>query len=269
MLCVCFFFYVRSVFVSVFDMCVQLLFVLYVSFAYMLMYFVICFLFFVFFFFSRRRRHTSCALVTGVQTCALPISEWVKRSVAAAMIAARFGEDASPPAWWVAPLAALSRPCLSGVTARAMVAAGSWILPVAARASDARPRHVPDAPHRYSAAWRAVSRLAWTCERCRSMACPAPSMSRSSMARTSRSCSLKLWWSAGGRSILSRRRPHTTARRTAFSVSNSASSTVLWAASATARCRRLSQFSYWRQVCAWREASMHCVSRSEEHTSEL
>src|SRR3546814_1741031 len=30
----------------------------------------ICFLFF----FSSRRRHTRCALVTGVQTCALPIS---------------------------------------------------------------------------------------------------------------------------------------------------------------------------------------------------
>src|SRR3546814_5310897 len=30
--------------------------------------------FFVFFF-SSRRRHTSCALVTGVQTCALPISK--------------------------------------------------------------------------------------------------------------------------------------------------------------------------------------------------
>src|SRR3546814_5222153 len=28
---------------------------------------------FVIFFFSSRRRHTSCALVTGVQTCALPI----------------------------------------------------------------------------------------------------------------------------------------------------------------------------------------------------
>src|SRR3546814_5369747 len=28
-----------------------------------------------FFFFSSRRRHTRCALVTGVQTCALPISE--------------------------------------------------------------------------------------------------------------------------------------------------------------------------------------------------
>src|SRR3546814_1238971 len=31
---------------------------------------VLCF----WFFFSSRRRHTRCALVTGVQTCALPIS---------------------------------------------------------------------------------------------------------------------------------------------------------------------------------------------------
>src|SRR3546814_9353480 len=30
--------------------------------------------FFYVFFFSSRRRHTRCALVTGVQTCALPIS---------------------------------------------------------------------------------------------------------------------------------------------------------------------------------------------------
>src|SRR3546814_15857498 len=30
-----------------------------------------------FFFFSSRRRHTRCALVTGVQTCALPISSGV------------------------------------------------------------------------------------------------------------------------------------------------------------------------------------------------
>src|SRR3546814_7409806 len=29
---------------------------------------------FLVFFFSSRRRHTRCALVTGVQTCALPIS---------------------------------------------------------------------------------------------------------------------------------------------------------------------------------------------------
>src|SRR3546814_9398223 len=39
---------------------------MYVFFQYLLL--------FVFFFFSSRRRHTRCALVTGVQTCALPIS---------------------------------------------------------------------------------------------------------------------------------------------------------------------------------------------------
>src|SRR3546814_172096 len=33
-----------------------------------------CLILDVFFFFSSRRRHTRCALVTGVQTCALPIS---------------------------------------------------------------------------------------------------------------------------------------------------------------------------------------------------
>src|SRR3546814_10441693 len=57
-----------------------------------------------FFFFSSRRRHTRCALVTGVQTCALPILESVhalanfrpsqlasscSRSLAAAMISAQ------------------------------------------------------------------------------------------------------------------------------------------------------------------------------------
>src|SRR3546814_6057650 len=31
----------------------------------------------VVFFFSSRRRHTRCALVTGVQTCALPISSFL------------------------------------------------------------------------------------------------------------------------------------------------------------------------------------------------
>src|SRR3546814_9854755 len=37
------------------------------------MCFFFCFIFYSFFF-SSRRRHTRCALVTGVQTCALPIS---------------------------------------------------------------------------------------------------------------------------------------------------------------------------------------------------
>src|SRR3546814_1302245 len=36
-----------------------------------------CLLFFMFFF-SSRRRHTRCALVTGVQTCALPIWSGVR-----------------------------------------------------------------------------------------------------------------------------------------------------------------------------------------------
>src|SRR3546814_9527503 len=35
--------------------------------------FILCFNLFFVFFFSSRRRHTRCALVTGVQTCALPI----------------------------------------------------------------------------------------------------------------------------------------------------------------------------------------------------
>src|SRR3546814_10378643 len=38
------------------------------------MFFFICFVFF----FSSRRRHTRCALVTGVQTCALPI--WIRKT---------------------------------------------------------------------------------------------------------------------------------------------------------------------------------------------
>src|SRR3546814_20633807 len=47
------------------------------------------------FFFSSRRRHTRCALVTGVQTCALPIwrlvAEWVPAR-------APLGRDDSPSA---------------------------------------------------------------------------------------------------------------------------------------------------------------------------
>src|SRR3546814_443603 len=40
------------------------------------MFYMTCF----FFFFSSRRRHTRCALVTGVQTCALPIYHRENRS---------------------------------------------------------------------------------------------------------------------------------------------------------------------------------------------
>src|SRR3546814_4994826 len=47
------------------------LFVYFVSY---LLYSFTLMLFVFYFFFSSRRRHTICALVTGVQTCALPIS---------------------------------------------------------------------------------------------------------------------------------------------------------------------------------------------------
>src|SRR3546814_4839171 len=44
-----------------------------------------CFIYSLFvFFFSSRRRHTRCALVTGVQTCALPICVASARSTAPA-----------------------------------------------------------------------------------------------------------------------------------------------------------------------------------------
>src|SRR3546814_12950328 len=62
-------------------------------------YDVVC----VLFFFSSRRRHTRCALVTGVQTCALPISGVLPAKVAvigggvvgfnAAQMAAGLGAD--------------------------------------------------------------------------------------------------------------------------------------------------------------------------------
>src|SRR3546814_2670644 len=41
------------------------------------------------FFFSSIRRHTSCALVTGVQTCALPISRYRRHQVEAVDAAAQ------------------------------------------------------------------------------------------------------------------------------------------------------------------------------------
>src|SRR3546814_8762914 len=43
--------------------------------------------FFFFFFFSSRRRHTRCALVTGVQTCALPISAVIGAAIVLTLVA--------------------------------------------------------------------------------------------------------------------------------------------------------------------------------------
>src|SRR3546814_1683259 len=43
------------------------------------------------FFFSSRRRHTRCALVTGVQTCALPISYLFMQWLPTILLAAQIG----------------------------------------------------------------------------------------------------------------------------------------------------------------------------------
>src|SRR3546814_5813553 len=61
-------------FFSVFFSFCALLFVIF-FFLYIILIFLYFFCFFFFFFFSSRRRHTRCALVTGVQTCALPICQ--------------------------------------------------------------------------------------------------------------------------------------------------------------------------------------------------
>src|SRR3546814_3677140 len=54
---------------------------------------------FLLFFFSSRRRHTRCALVTGVQTCALPIS--LLKTIAMGVVPPDFsnGAVAMLPIW--------------------------------------------------------------------------------------------------------------------------------------------------------------------------
>src|SRR3546814_7194584 len=60
----------------------------------------------IIFFFSSRRRHTRCALVTGVQTCALPIWQnqcgvpgegWTQGGRTDSLRAPRQGNRAMPP----------------------------------------------------------------------------------------------------------------------------------------------------------------------------
>src|SRR3546814_16917161 len=53
-----------------------------------------CSFFLVCFFFSSRRRHTRCALVTGVQTCALPICQGVAAGAAEDGVVAEAAVDA-------------------------------------------------------------------------------------------------------------------------------------------------------------------------------
>src|SRR3546814_2617482 len=59
------------------------------------LFFGFCFVVF-FFFFSSRRRHTRCALVTGVHTCALPISTSLQPASLAALLSAELPVGPSP-----------------------------------------------------------------------------------------------------------------------------------------------------------------------------
>src|SRR3546814_968941 len=59
--------------------------------------FILCWLFL----FSSRRRHTRCALVTGVQTCALPISTALVRAVRS--------NPKDPPALYIDPIEEIIR----------------------------------------------------------------------------------------------------------------------------------------------------------------
>src|SRR3546814_14254660 len=71
------------------------------------------------FFFSSRRRHTRCALVTGVQTCALPILP-----AGTAVVVTTSGSTGIPKA------VALSRNALtsSALATTARIGEGAWLL---------------------------------------------------------------------------------------------------------------------------------------------
>src|SRR3546814_16851734 len=64
----------------------------------------------VLFFFSSRRRHTRCALVTGVQTCALPISRFGGRAVTLAALFVRVRLHVV-----IGVLVAVALACLGGI----------------------------------------------------------------------------------------------------------------------------------------------------------
>src|SRR3546814_13794622 len=93
-----------------------------------------------FFFFSSRRRHTRCALVTGVQTCALPISSSIDPSKAF------IGSQASRGSWSTSPTrrhnGAIGRGCAETPTRHLKFfhPAEAFVCPLSCPAED-RTRH--------------------------------------------------------------------------------------------------------------------------------
>src|SRR3546814_14128006 len=84
------------------------------------------------FFFSSRRRHTRCALVTGVQTCALPILPCSDRRCSNKASAGRGAKPTSPPCcwpcWgWSRTVSATASRCRPAATARKSVVTGKRV----------------------------------------------------------------------------------------------------------------------------------------------
>src|SRR3546814_5892446 len=69
------------------------------------------------FFFSSRRRHTRCALVTGVQTCALPILPRDRRRTVdqrgRVLWHAGHGHEMTTARWWSQPARVVQILCFS------------------------------------------------------------------------------------------------------------------------------------------------------------
>src|SRR3546814_6572617 len=93
----------------------------------------------VLFFFSSRRRHTRCALVTGVQTCALPISPatttWPLRRTETMVVAWKTlgfwlgsmrGSGVEPSGWGPVAVDATPAACVLAGAASAAPAGGRW-----------------------------------------------------------------------------------------------------------------------------------------------
>src|SRR3546814_1282358 len=131
MICRCL---IRSCFIicicilSVVGLCYLLCF-----YSFFMLFFVLVFV--VFFFFSSRRRHTRCALVTGVQTCALPIfSDAVSRRSFDTRVT--HVSALARVAWETKPFRGLARALLSF---RRIGAKGGWMIGLSEMAAAANP----------------------------------------------------------------------------------------------------------------------------------
>src|SRR3546814_5610411 len=130
-----------------------------VDFGFVLFYFIVVVLSVLFFFFSSRRRHTSCALVTGVQTCALPI--WLE--ALGAETGRRIFVRLVKGAYWDSEIKRSQERGLAGypVFTRKAATDVSYL---------ACARRMLDAPHLYPAfathnALTVATLLEWACER--------------------------------------------------------------------------------------------------------